>query len=120
MTWRKRTTLLCVSRRQQPSRVWAQFGRIRSLELRTPRNPPGYAFIEYEEPRAAEDAVRARDNYDFYGHHLRVGVLEGFDCVWGASPYDRVWDSFDCSSIGTSLYPISPGGLMELLVVLVS
>jgi len=39
--------------------AFAYYGRIKSVWLA--RNPPGFAFIEYEDPKDAEDAVRGLD-----------------------------------------------------------
>ncbi|KAI8549158.1 hypothetical protein RHMOL_Rhmol06G0004800 [Rhododendron molle] len=36
--------------------------------------PPGYAFVEVEESRDAEDAIRGCDGYDFDGNRLRVAL----------------------------------------------
>ncbi len=57
--------------------LFAKYGRIRSVDLKTPPRPPAFAFIEYEDPRDAEEAVRGRDGYDFYGSRLRVEVAKG-------------------------------------------
>ena len=43
-----------------------------AIDLKTPSNPPAYAFIEYEDPRDADAAVARRDGFDFDGHRLRV------------------------------------------------
>jgi RNA recognition motif-containing protein len=36
-----------------------KFGRIRKIWVA--RRPPGFAFVEFDDPRDAEDAVRALD-----------------------------------------------------------
>eukprot|EP00887_Chlorella_sp_A99_P005941 scaffold29.g5941.t1 len=53
------------------------YGRIVSVDLKTPARPPAFAFIEFADPRDAEDAVRGRDGYDFYGQRLRVEIARG-------------------------------------------
>ena len=40
-------------------RAFAYYGRLKSVWVA--RNPPGFAFLEYEDPKDAEDAVRALD-----------------------------------------------------------
>lgn len=35
--------------------------------------PKNIIFLQFEEARDAEDAIRGRDGYDFDGHRLRVG-----------------------------------------------
>lgn len=39
--------------------VFSKYGPIRNVWVA--RNPPGFAFIEFEDPRDAEDAVRGLD-----------------------------------------------------------
>ena len=39
--------------------AFSYYGRLRSVWVA--RNPPGFAFIEFEDPRDAEDAVRGLD-----------------------------------------------------------
>ncbi|KAJ4910224.1 Serine/arginine-rich-splicing factor SR34 [Raphanus sativus] len=46
-------------------------------DLKIPPRPPGYAFVEFEDPRDAEDAIHGRDRYDFDGHCLRVELAHG-------------------------------------------
>lgn len=52
--------------------IFYKYGRIRDVRLKMPSRPPGFAFIEFDSSRDAEDAARARDGYDFYGSRLRV------------------------------------------------
>ncbi|GAB2219040.1 hypothetical protein Drorol1_Dr00006667 [Drosera rotundifolia] len=42
-----------------------QYGLIVGIELKIPPRPPGFAFVEFEDERDAEDAIRGRDGYDF-------------------------------------------------------
>ena len=54
-----------------------QYGRVATIDLKTPPRPPAFAFVEFEDARDAEDAVHGRDGYDFYGHRLRVELARG-------------------------------------------
>lgn len=128
-------------REREVEDLFAKYGRIRGVDLKSPARPPAYAFIEFDDarwvvltravlkqrwpghgaadsasgrhtaqrpPRSgglgntsavryqpaplprrsqrprppcncrdAEDAVRARDGYDFYGNRLRVEIAKG-------------------------------------------
>lgn len=52
--------------------LFYKYGRITEIDLKLPPRPPGFAFIEFDEPRDAMAAVQGRDGYDFYGSRLRV------------------------------------------------
>ncbi|GFZ13733.1 similar to SERINE-ARGININE PROTEIN 30 [Actinidia rufa] len=54
-----------------------EYGPVAHIDLKIPPRPPGYAFVEFEEARDAEDAIRGRDGYDFDGHRLRVELAHG-------------------------------------------
>ncbi|KAL3244293.1 hypothetical protein MRX96_018914 [Rhipicephalus microplus] len=41
------------------------------------RRGPPFAFVEFDDPRDAEDAVQARDGYDYDGYRLRVEFPRG-------------------------------------------
>lgn len=34
---------------------------------------PKWSFLQFEDPRDADDAIYGRDGYDFDGYRLRVG-----------------------------------------------
>ncbi|TYG87348.1 hypothetical protein ES288_A13G207100v1 [Gossypium darwinii] len=57
--------------------LFYKYGPIVDIDLKIPPRPPGYAFIEFEDPRDAEDAIRGRDGYDFDGYYLRVELAHG-------------------------------------------
>ncbi|KAL2941077.1 Serine/arginine-rich splicing factor SR30 [Bienertia sinuspersici] len=50
------------------SHLAALFGPIVDIDLKVPPRPPGYAFVEFEDERDAEDAVYDRNGYEFDGH----------------------------------------------------
>uniref|UniRef100_A0A1I8IEP6 Splicing factor, arginine/serine-rich 1 n=1 Tax=Macrostomum lignano TaxID=282301 RepID=A0A1I8IEP6_9PLAT len=51
--------------------LFDKYGNIREIDLKNSRGPP-FAFIEFDDERDAEDAVRGRDTYNFDGYSLRV------------------------------------------------
>ncbi|KAH7578340.1 hypothetical protein JRO89_XS01G0370400 [Xanthoceras sorbifolium] len=64
-------------REREVEDLFYKYGPIAHIDLKIPPRPPGYAFIEFEEARDAEDAIRGRDGYDFDGHRLRVELAHG-------------------------------------------
>lgn len=64
-------------REREVDDLFYKYGPIVHIELKVPRNPPGFAFVEFEDPRDADDAIRGRDGYDFDGHRLRVELAHG-------------------------------------------
>lgn len=56
--------------------LFYKFGKITFIDLKNRRGPP-FAFVEFEDPRDAEDAVQARDGYDYDGYRLRVEFPRG-------------------------------------------
>ncbi|CAA0832023.1 Serine/arginine-rich splicing factor SR30 [Striga hermonthica] len=64
-------------REREVEDLFYKYGRIVHIDLKVPPRPPGYAFVEFEDERDADDAIRARDGYDFDGHRLRVELAHG-------------------------------------------
>ncbi|XP_054718435.1 serine/arginine-rich splicing factor 1B-like [Uloborus diversus] len=56
--------------------LFYKFGKITFIDLKNRRGPP-FAFVEFEDPRDAEDAVQARDGYGYDGYRLRVEFPRG-------------------------------------------
>ncbi len=56
--------------------LFHKYGKIVFVDLKDRRGPP-FAFVEFEDPRDAEDAVRARDGYDYDGYKIRVEFPRG-------------------------------------------
>lgn len=57
--------------------LFYKYGRILDIELKLPPRPPCYCFVEFENSRDAEDAIRGRDGYNFDGCRLRVELAHG-------------------------------------------
>ncbi len=41
------------------------------------RKGPPFAFVEFEDPLDADEAIEGRDGYNFEGHRLRVELQKG-------------------------------------------
>ncbi|XP_027938221.1 serine/arginine-rich splicing factor SR30-like [Vigna unguiculata] len=57
--------------------LFYKYGPIVDIDLKIPPRPPGYAFVEFEDARDAEDAIQYRDGYNFDGFRLRVELAHG-------------------------------------------
>jgi len=62
--------------------LFYKFGKITYIDLKNKKGPP-FAFVEFEDPRDAEDAVRVRDSYDYDGYRLRVEFPRNRDGMMG-------------------------------------
>ncbi|KAM9499078.1 uncharacterized protein ACWYII_002160 isoform 3-T7 [Salvelinus alpinus] len=56
-------------------RAFSYYGPLRSVWVA--RNPPGFAFVEYEDPRDAEDATKGMDGKVLCGARIRVELSTG-------------------------------------------
>ncbi|CAH0722217.1 unnamed protein product, partial [Brenthis ino] len=56
-------------------KVFSKYGSIRNVWVA--RNPPGFAFVEFEDPRDAEDSVRGLDGTRCCGTRIRVEMSNG-------------------------------------------
>uniref|UniRef100_A0A3B4A5P7 Serine/arginine-rich splicing factor 3 n=1 Tax=Periophthalmus magnuspinnatus TaxID=409849 RepID=A0A3B4A5P7_9GOBI len=56
-------------------RAFGYYGPLRSVWVA--RNPPGFAFVEFEDPRDASDAVRELDGRTMCGCRVRVELSTG-------------------------------------------
>ncbi|KAL6500323.1 Serine/arginine-rich-splicing factor sr34 [Orobanche hederae] len=64
-------------REREVEDLFRKYGTVVHIDLKVPPRPPGYAFVEFDDARDAEDAIRGRDGYEFDGHHLRVELAHG-------------------------------------------
>ncbi|XP_062388230.1 serine/arginine-rich splicing factor 3-like [Sardina pilchardus] len=56
-------------------RAFGHYGPLRNVWVA--RSPPGFAFVEFEDPRDATDAVRERDGRNLCGCRVRVELSNG-------------------------------------------
>jgi len=54
---------------------FAKYGSLKNVWVA--RNPPGFAFVEFEDTRDAEDAVRGLDGTRVCGNRVRVEMSNG-------------------------------------------
>ncbi|EEB15237.1 RNA-binding protein, putative [Pediculus humanus corporis] len=55
--------------------AFSKYGPLRNVWVA--RNPPGFAFVEFEDPRDAEDSVRGLDGTRCCGTRIRVEMSSG-------------------------------------------
>lgn len=65
--------------------IFYKFGRIRDIDVHTRGRGPPFAFVEFEDPLDARDAIRGRNGYDLDGYRLRVEVPKGLRSGAGQS-----------------------------------
>ncbi|PAV76291.1 hypothetical protein WR25_16951 isoform B [Diploscapter pachys] len=75
-------------RQKEVEDIFEKYGKIRSVDIKGGRGPL-YAFIEFDDSRDAEDAVRGRDGYDYDGRRLRVEFTKSAGPRGGGGRFDR-------------------------------
>lgn len=63
------------ARKNEIEDSFSYYGTLRNVWIA--RNPPGFAFVEFEDPRDAEDAVRGLDGRTVCGRRARVELSNG-------------------------------------------
>ncbi|CAC5376573.1 Serine/arginine-rich splicing factor 3,RNA-binding protein 1 [Mytilus coruscus] len=66
--------------KQEIEDVFQRYGPLRNVWVA--RNPPGFAFVEFQDPRDAEDATKALDGTRVNGRRVRVEMSSG-KSRWG-------------------------------------
>ncbi|XP_067144278.1 RNA-binding protein 1-like isoform X2 [Centruroides vittatus] len=64
--------------------AFSKFGPLRNVWVA--RNPPGFAFVEFEDPQDAEDACRSLDGTRLCGSRVRVEMSHGRSRRGGRRP----------------------------------
>jgi len=57
--------------------LFYKYGAISFIDIKGGQQGPPFAFIKYDDPRDASDAVKYRDGYDYDGYRLRVEFPRG-------------------------------------------
>ncbi|XP_051888043.1 serine/arginine-rich splicing factor 1B-like isoform X1 [Pristis pectinata] len=57
--------------------IFYKYGKIRDIDLKNKRGSAPFAFVEFEDPRDAQDAVYGRNGYDYGVYRLRVEFQRG-------------------------------------------
>uniref|UniRef100_A0AC34FJ35 RRM domain-containing protein n=1 Tax=Panagrolaimus sp. ES5 TaxID=591445 RepID=A0AC34FJ35_9BILA len=63
------------ARQEEVEDMFRRYGRIRKIWVA--RRPPGFGFVEFEDVRDAEDAVRALDGTKVGGQRIKVELSHG-------------------------------------------
>lgn len=65
--------------------VFYKFGRIVDIDLKTPARPPAFGFVTFQDPRDAEEAVRARSALNWASNAIAIWVyLKDIEGAWSA------------------------------------
>jgi len=73
-------------RNRQVEDLFDKYGKIVDVDIKMPRSggAPAYAFLQFDDPRDAEDAVRGRDGYDVSGQRIKVELHQSKNRGGGA------------------------------------
>ncbi|XP_056227325.1 RNA-binding motif protein, X chromosome-like isoform X1 [Seriola aureovittata] len=89
-------------------RAFGYYGPLRTVWIA--RNPPGFAFVEFEDPRDADDAVRGLDGKVVCGSRVRVELSTGtprrsrYDRPPTRRPFDPNDKCYECGEKGHYAY----------------
>ncbi|XP_043913448.1 serine/arginine-rich splicing factor 7 [Protopterus annectens] len=89
-------------------RAFGYYGPLRTVWIA--RNPPGFAFVEFEDARDAEDAVRGLDGKSICGSRVRVELSTGmprrsrYERPPSRRPFDPNDRCYDCGEKGHYAY----------------
>ncbi|XP_067355840.1 serine/arginine-rich splicing factor 7-like isoform X3 [Channa argus] len=89
-------------------RAFGSYGPLRTVWIA--RNPPGFAFVEFEDPRDADDAVRGLDGKVLCGSRVRVELSTGtsrrsrYDRPPTRRPFDPNDKCYECGEKGHYAY----------------
>ncbi|XP_071328354.1 serine/arginine-rich splicing factor 7-like isoform X1 [Trachinotus anak] len=89
-------------------RAFGYYGPLRTVWIA--RNPPGFAFVEFEDPRDADDAVRGLDGKVVCGSCVRVELSTGmprrsrYDRPPTRRPFDPNDKCYECGEKGHYAY----------------
>ncbi|KAK2869538.1 hypothetical protein Q7C36_001409 [Tachysurus vachellii] len=89
-------------------RAFGYYGPLRTVWIA--RNPPGFAFVEFDDPRDAEDAVRGLDGKVICGTRVRVELSTGmprrsrYDRPPTRRPFDPNDRCYECGEKGHYAY----------------
>ncbi|UYV83297.1 hypothetical protein LAZ67_23000437 [Cordylochernes scorpioides] len=61
--------------RHELEEAFGKYGPLKNVWVA--RKPPGFAFVEFEDPRDADDAIRSLDGARLCGSRVRVELSHG-------------------------------------------
>ncbi|MCO5596825.1 hypothetical protein L7F22_050895 [Adiantum nelumboides] len=64
-------------REEEVEDLFRKYGRIVDIDLKLPPRSPAFCFLQFEEARDAEDAVKGRDGVKYAGSTIRVELAHG-------------------------------------------
>ncbi|KAH8330249.1 hypothetical protein KR067_000478 [Drosophila pandora] len=86
--------------------AFAKYGPLRNVWVA--RNPPGFAFVEFEDRRDAEDATRALDGTRCCGTRIRVEMSSGRSRDRRRGGFESGSGSGSGGRFGSGRYRITP------------
>lgn len=57
--------------------VFSHYGKVNKIDVKTPQKPPYFAFLEFDEPEAAAEAIEKQNKRTFADQTLRVEYSRG-------------------------------------------